>query len=85
MVQLLVGLSLFIIIEILHVYDADQATVQGQVHHFVEENLFWLRTIAVLIFIIPALNFLVLGTSRQRVLTAVILVLTVVFTYWINR
>jgi hypothetical protein len=70
--QLITGLILLIVMEIVRAYFA--VTLAGQSHaagmaHFLHDNIFYFRTIGWLIILFPVVFYLWLGTRSTKVLT----------------
>ena len=70
-IQFIVGFLLFVSLEILRVYfimpfPGSQESETIDIAYFLHENIFWLRTIAILILIFPTLQFFLSGKTVAK-------------------
>jgi hypothetical protein len=88
-IQFTVGILLLITIEILKVYfimpfPGSQRAETIDLAYFIHTNLFYFRTIGILIAIFPAFQFLVFGKTLPRIATGVALLIYFIVFYFFN-
>ena len=79
-VQFVVGALLFITIELLKFYLPQSVSAEDQsaisaLANFINENIFYLRTIMLLIMVVPAIQLLLLGKRHEKWLVGIALVI----------
>lgn len=88
-VQFTVGLILFLALEILRVYfimpfPGSQQDTTIDIAYFLHRNIFWFRTIAILILIVPAMQYYVMGRIWSKVVVTLCLILAITVFYMTN-
>ncbi|HYG03270.1 MAG TPA: hypothetical protein VD927_12550 [Chryseosolibacter sp.] len=74
--QFIVGIILFIVVEVLRIYlPGVESESLIDLGHFVNQNIFYFRTIALLILIVPAIQVFMLGTRNAKVFVAISLII----------
>jgi hypothetical protein len=69
--QFIVGLFLFIAIEVLRIYflmpfPGSQRSETIEIAYFLHQNIFYFRTIALLILVVPAVQFFIYGSATSK-------------------
>jgi hypothetical protein len=88
-IQFAVGILLLISIEVLKVYfimpfPGSQRSTSIDLAYFIHTNIFYFRTIGILITIFPAFQFLAFGKTLPRIITGVALLLYFLVFYLFN-
>jgi hypothetical protein len=78
--QFVTGLILLLALEILRVYfimpfPGSQRSDSVEIAYFLHRNMFWLRTIGILIIVFPAIHYYWLGSKRSKWLVSISLAL----------
>ena len=79
-IQFIVGIVLFIVLEVVRAYFATSQQGNEEENtlafaNFIHENIFYFRTIALLIIVVPAVQVFLLGTIKTKIFVGVCLVI----------
>lgn len=88
-IQFSVGIILFIVLEVVRAYftaaqEPNEPENAVGFASFLEDNIFYFRTIALLIIVVPAVQLFLLGTTKAKVLVGLSLAIALAVFFFCN-